>query len=130
MAVVHWTESSCPHCKHELSFDDIARAHFLKRCPACQSEMAINAQTVLERSTAAVIAGIVGMLVGTGSCAIALVVAGVNGRVFDALSPALRGILFFAIISVGAMFALYLQKRQVRSTLKTMRAVLEGEGKL
>ena len=121
---------SCSRCERELSEQEIARAHFLKTCPACGAAMAINALGALTRSRGATAAGLAGMVLGLGTSFVVLTVLGINESTLNAWPPAWQAGLAIGVISTGALVAFIFQRIQVTTALVKTRKQLIGEGLL
>lgn len=52
MAVIGWSEYSCPHCGRKFSDDDIISAHFARRCPGCALAVEIDGEQALAKTQA------------------------------------------------------------------------------
>ena len=121
---------SCPRCEQELSGQGIARAHFLKTCPACGAAMAINALGALTRSRGATAAGLAGMVLGLGTCFVVLTVRGINESTLNSWPPAWQAGLAIGVLSAGALLSFIFQRIQVTTALAKTRQQLIGEGLL
>ena len=121
---------SCPSCGQELSEQGIARAHFLKTCPACGAAMAINALGALTRSRGATAAGLAGMVLGLGTCLVALTMLGINEATLTSWSSAWQAGLAMGVLSAGTLVAFIFQRIQVTTALASTRKQLIEEGLL
>ncbi len=92
--------------------------------------MAINALGALTRSRGATAAGLTGMVLGLGTCLVALTLLGINEATLNSWPPAWQAGLAIGVISAGALVAFIFQRIQVTTALAKTRKQLIGEGLL
>jgi len=118
---------SCPLCAHRLSESDIARAHFLKKCPACDAALVINAPGALTRSRRATIAGVFAMVLTLGACFATLMALGIDEKTLNSWPSAWQASLGVAVIASSVLVAYLAQRSQVNVVLDKMRRQLQGD---
>lgn len=124
------TNFMCPMCGQVVSEQGIARAHFLKKCPACGAAIAINALGALTRSRGATAAGLAGMVLGLGTCFVGLTVLGIDERPLNSWPAAWQAGLAIGVIVTGTFATFIFQRIQVKTALARMRTRLSDEGLL
>jgi uncharacterized paraquat-inducible protein A len=124
------THDSCLLCGHRMSEQGIAKAHFTKKCPACNEPIEVNAPGALTRSRGATAAGLVGMVLGLVACVVALTVFGIDEKTLNTWPSAWQAALAIAVIGTGTLLAYIFQRLQVKSVLARMRAHLQEQGLL
>lgn len=121
---------SCHHCGCLLVEQDIARVHFLKKCPVCSEAMVLNATGALTRTRGATAAGLVGMVIAMGACVVALTVLGINENTLEAWPSEWQVALALAVASAGTLVAYVFQRIQVNAVLGRTRKQLQDDGLL
>lgn len=122
------THDSCLLCGHRMSQQGIAKAHFTKKCPACNGPIEVDATGALTRSRGATAAGLVGMVLGLVACVVALTALGIDEKTLNAWPSAWQSALAIAVIGTGTLLAYIFQRLQVKSVLARMRAHLQEQG--
>ena len=126
MAVILWSEYSCPNCRRKFDEADIIKAHRSRTCPDCRQPLTINAEEALTRSLSA--AFLVVIVLGLAAIAWSAVfrVFGISDSFFQARSwaePKLVGavlpLFLLATIVVSSVgVALFVVKAYARMRLR------------
>ena len=92
--------------------------------------MAINAPGALTRSRGSTAAGLAGMVLGLGTCLVALTMLGINEATLTSWSSAWQAGLAMGVLSAGTLVAFISQRIQVTTALASTRKQLIEEGLL
>ena len=118
---------SCCHCGHRPSENEIAKAHFTTKCPACDGSIELDAPGALTRSRGAALSGIAGLVIGIVICTAIANVLGATGERLQSWPQTLRLGLSIAIFLAGAAVGFSCQRAWVKRTLARVRQQMDAD---